>query len=349
MVRGRSAWLVGLIAGALGAASACSLTVSTDGLTGGGADATGGSDTGGESGSETGSDATIGSDAVPLPDVQIIDAPTGACACLATPPGWIGPVAVWDGPGAPPTCGVDYPTTRLDAFADPTAPSATCGCTCGPATASGVCPTSFSVKIFSTNDCSGAACDTVTVGGACASVQANCNFAKSMLAQPPAPAASCVPQPTKTVLPVAWARSGRACEVAVPPTRGACGEGEACVPLPRAPMEPRPCVISPGDVACPVGGYAVRRVYYGAATDARDCTACTCGASPTACVGTITTQCNGPPGGIPIPTACARLNDPPSIQLTGALSFDAGACPPTSSTPTGAVTPTQPTTICCAP
>jgi hypothetical protein len=335
MMRCRVAWLVALFAGASAAATACSLTVSTDGLTGGDPDAAGGD----------------GSASDALPDVHIFDSPTGACACLTTPAGWVGPLALWDEPTTAPTCGSDYPRAVLDGFSAPIAPPATCGCACdAPVVASGgACPSSFQVQIFDNVTCTGTACDTVTVtSGAvtCTSIQTRCSFGYGMLAQPAAPAASCTSRPSKAVAPLAWSRVARACEIAVPPTQGACGSGAVCVPLPHAPMAPRPCVMTSGDVACPAGGYAVRHVYYGSATDSRDCTACACGPSPTSCAGTIS-ECPG--ASIPIPAACAKLTDPTGLKLNGSVALDAGACPSSGSQPTGALTPTQPTTVCCVP
>lgn len=329
-------------------ASACSFLVSTNGLVGA-SDADGG-DAGADA--FVGGDGSVASDAsgdvAALPDVQIVDSAAGPCACLPTPAGWTGPLAVWTGATAPPSCPTDYPSPRLDALADLDFGPATCDCSCGPPTPDGPCPSSFPVQIYGTNQCGATACDTVTVTGSCAGVQSNCTFANGMQAKPTPPTASCTPSADVRVVPAEWKSKTRTCEIERPPEQGACAADEKCVPLPHAPMEPRPCITMAGDVACPPGSYAVRRVFYTSANDTRGCTACTCGAASTSCSGSIT-ECSGSSSPIALPTDCSKLNDPSGIKLTGPLVLDAGTCTPSAVQPTGDVAPQGATTVCCAP
>lgn len=323
---------VALVAGS----SACSLLYSVDGLSGGGdADA-----------AATACDANC-SDAASAPDVQIVQLPNGgSCACVsAPPPDWQGPAALATGAGTAPSCGGSYTAEVLQAFADPDAPAAQCGCTC--MTGAVTCASTFPVNIYGSSTCGGSKCDTVTLSvGACVSVSLNCNFANGV-GPAPTPQGTCTPKPTSTVPAAGWKRTTRACVSPAPPRQETCGSGEVCVPLPAAPLEPRPCIIHSGDVACPGGLYSVKRVVYGDAKDDRACSTCTCGDLTGSCPAMIRKECGG---SNPLTvTTCGSINDPTNIMLVAAPQPTGASCPPVGGTPTGSMTPTSPTTLCCVP
>ena len=248
-----------------------------------------------------------------------------------------------------PSCAGAYTADVLQAFSDPDAPDAQCGCTCAPGGAT--CPSTFPVNIYGSPTCCGAKCDTVTVSvGACVNVQMNCTFANGV-GPAPSPQGTCTPQPTSAPVPKAgWKHATRACLPPAPPRQETCGGGELCVPLPGAPLEPRPCIFRAGDMACPAGLYSVKRVVYGDAKDDRTCSTCTCGNMTGSCPATIRKDCS--PGGVGATvnvTTCGAIGDPPSIMLVSVPLPTGVSCPPIGGTPTGSVTPTSPTTLCCVP
>jgi hypothetical protein len=335
MARGRSSALlaVALVAGS----SACSLLYSVDGLS---------VDSDAAAPAPSACDAGC-SDAVSAPDVQVVQLPGGgSCACVdAPPPDWQGPAALASGAGTAPSCAGSYTVDVLQAFADPDAPAAQCGCTCKAGSAT--CPSTFPINIYGSSTCGGTKCDTVTLSvGACVNVQANCTFANGV-GPAPAPQGDCTAQPTATVPKAGWKRATRACLLPAPPRPEACGAGALCVPLPGAPLEPRPCIFRTGDVACPGGVYSVKRVVYGDAKDDRACSTCTCGDLTGSCPAMIRKECaSSTPLNV---TTCGSIGDPTNIMLVSAPQPTGASCPPTGGTPTGSMTPTSPTTFCCVP
>src|SRR5512140_3675278 len=321
--------------GAVAVTAACSLLVGVDGLSGG---------AGAKDAEAGGADAS--------PDVRIVQGADGsACACVAPPPpGWIGPVALWEGAGSPPACPSDYSAQILDGHAAPNAPPAQCTCTCGAPT--GVtCPAPVTANVFSSSNCGGQRCDAVTLAvGSCVNVQAgNCLNANGIEIATAPQGGSCTPQSTSTVPPLSWGAAARACEGQKPAEQGACSANEVCATLPPAPMGPRPCVLAQGDVACPGGPFQVKHLYFGGANDTRACPACACAApSGGACAATLEVKC-GSNMVVPLTPTCAVLGDPLNILLKTAAVPDGGACTPSAAAPTGALTPTQPTTVCCIP
>ena len=296
-----------------------------------------------------GAGCTGPSDAQSAPDVQIVQLPTGkSCACLdAPPPDWRGPAALASGAGVAPPCGGDYATDVLQAFAEPDAPAAQCGCTCA---ASGVtCPSTFPLNVYGSSTCGGTKCATVTMSvGTCVDLLAtNCNVSNGV-GPAPAPQGTCTPQPTSTIPKRGWKQATRACLLPAPPRQETCEAGELCVPLPTVPLEARPCIFRAGDLACPAGLYSVRRVVYGDATDDRACSTCTCGSATGTCTAVIRPDCGNNLTPVNV-TTCGAINDPSKIMLVSAPLPSAVTCPASGGSPTGAVTPTSPTTLCCVP
>jgi hypothetical protein len=281
-------------------------------------------------------------------DLELLDGPLGACVCLnPVPPGWQGPVSLWVGSGAPPSCGGAYSSAVLDGFANPNAPPAQCGCTCS-APAGATCPSSFSATLYGDNGC-GMQCDTVTLAvGQCTNVQMNCFSVFGIKASPPAQGASCAAQPTKTVPTWSWTTTARACETGQPPLQSGCPAPQVCVPLPGAPMTPRPCIINTGDLACPAGAYSDKHVFYASVSDDRDCTACQCGGPTGITCPASVNNCGG--SSFSVSAACTQLNDPNGVELASPpVPSAGGSCAASGGQPSGGVTPTTPTTVCCVP
>src|SRR5258708_29297322 len=68
-------------------------------------------------------------------DVSPLDAPScgmGRVCLPAPPPGWTGPVELYDGVGPAPPCAAPFPTDVVTANRSLNAPPAMCSCACGP-------------------------------------------------------------------------------------------------------------------------------------------------------------------------------------------------------------------------
>jgi hypothetical protein len=117
-----------------------------------------------------------------------------------------------------------------------------------------------------------------------------------------------------------------------------------------SPYELATYCIATSDVApCPAS-YPSARTYYAYATDTRACTPCTCGApSGVNCAGSVTVSdepgCTHTPAMEPVPSTCINPLAESAIFSGGTPS--GGSCEPDGGQPTGAYTPSTPTTICC--
>lgn len=275
-------------------------------------------------------------------------APGCACADRAPSP-WQGPVALWEGTGAPPSCPGAYGADVLDAFADPVAPPASCTCACDPP-AGASCASSWSATLYDDHACTTPCGATTLTLGACADVQGTCANVYGLSATAQATGGACAPRATTQRPGWSWSRAARACAPTELAGTNACGAGQICAPAPAAPLEPTLCIVAAGDLACPAGAYSVRRVYYGDAADGRGCAPCTCGApSGVTCTATAQQGCGQTGPSIPLPTPCVSLEDPGSVELTASATPTGGSCSPSGGEPTGALTPTAPTTVCCTP
>jgi hypothetical protein len=276
----------------------------------------------------------------------------GSCtSCVPAPPvGWTGPVATWEGAEGAPPCSGDYSASVLDAFEGLVAADAQCTCSCG-SLMGAICPSSFTATVFSDQGCN-TACDSVLLSaGACVDVHGVCANVHGIGASPQAQGGSCAPPQASAVVPKpAWGLLARACESVVAPVQNGCGAGQVCAPAPAAPMQPRLCVFMAGDVACPAGGYSVKRTVYAGLHDTRACSPCSCDA-PTGvpCTATLQEGC-GQTGPVNhLPTACGGLSDPGSVMLLATLVASGGSCSPAGGVPAGSATPSSPTTVCCMP
>jgi hypothetical protein len=279
------------------------------------------------------------------------DAPAGdaACTCVEQPPAsWQGPAAVWEGSGAPPECTGPYGQRVLDAFSDAAAAPATCTCACA-APAGATCSTSVPATVFSDHTCT-TPCDTVVLtAGTCPDVQGTCVNVFGIAGAVQATGGACAPQATKQVPGWSWSGAMRACEPASP-VAPACAAGQVCLPTPPPPMNPRPCIFASGDVPCPTGTYSVRHVFFGTASDSRGCTACSCSpATGVTCPATVQQGCGQTGPTFALPTTCASVDDPGSVELTSVAAPTGGSCTPSGGQPTGSLVPAEPTTVCCMP
>ena len=369
-----SATLVGLL-------SACPLIAGIDysysagsGRTDGGAmpdvtrpDVTATHDTGADAGSRdagTGRDTgasqeaapfDAGFDALPVPDVLIVDAsmcPTDGSTCVPiAPSGWFGPVivSIKSSGGTTPiplACSAPYGTEVLRAFQAPVGGSAVCGCSCG------ALGCSVHVDTFTGSGCSGP-CGSVDLDAGCAPTGCTDPLAAIATAKVGCPAI-----PSVTVPALAWSEAVNGCQPAI--ETGGCGAAERCLPTPLPGFSSKLCIFQYGTAACPMDGYNQGETFYASANDTRGCTACTCSPTDqTACsgladvVGFWTGATCGADAAttVRIGGGCETVTLPASNQVVGLASPlplpDGSTCDPSTSAATGSVNSSHPVTLCC--
>ncbi|HEY8090055.1 MAG TPA: hypothetical protein VIF09_19470 [Polyangiaceae bacterium] len=281
----------------------------------------------------------------------------GACfACVdPVPPGWSGPVALFESTGTPPVaapgCSGAYPTAAYQGSASPAFAPGACACTCSVAAAPGCTGTVEST--FTTGACGSPSClDAAAPGGTCLHATACPPFGSlyvSLGGLAPA-GGTCVSHPDPLPSPT-WSASGQACALSAATTGGSCEAGQTCAPSPPDGFDRALCIFSSGDVACPGPPFVVQHLFYADFDDQRDC-GCSCGTPEGGvCNATVHVFDSGacaPPGTTVAVTdpACTYLgptNAPVAVDFTS----QGATCAPVSGQITGAVTGTSPTTVCC--
>ena len=266
--------------------------------------------------------------------------------------GWTGPVAYRQGKGAPPSCPGSYPTKVADGKVGLNAGKATCKCSCDPAT--GISCTG-TAKLYDVAE--GAFGCIAIPGGATAwqGTSSSCSKPTSstsgqvrLVAPAPSKAGTCAAKSAHAIPTPSWAEETRICNGANP-AAGSCASGQSCLPQPGAPYDL--CVYRPGDMACP-SAYPQKTVVYEDFKDTRTCSGCSCGSASSTCGGslqlasgcsgttllyTTVSGCGLPAGGINVSTShWASYKPDPK-----------GTCQESTSTLSGAATPTGATTVCC--
>lgn len=269
-------------------------------------------------------------------------------ACVAGPPnGFAGPIAVAVGASFA-ACGSGFPVASLGAYSSLAYAPASCTCPC----------------TVGNINCGGPVIESWS-GGSCGSMGSSNPFGNygtcidaSGLGQPSRKASigapsggSCDTTPSKSTQSATF-DFVRGCGGTF--AQRDCASGELCVPSAPVGFGAKLCVFAPGDVGC-AGPYTQKTLYDDAYSDNRGCSACTCGA-PTALTCTSTfhifddTTCTTQREAVTATSAgssqCFAMfsrfrADPP--VATGSCSQTGGGMP------TGAVTPTSVTTVCCLP
>lgn len=169
---------------------------------------------------------------------------------------------------------------------------------------------------------------------------------------------SCTANSQAPTLPaVTWTTEALACGDAAEPGTG-CTGGATCLPIPSGGFRSGMCIMQAGMASCPAQ-FPTSFTFFGSTTDGRSCTACACGSpSGGACtakveIGTDGEQMSCTPNitvtASSADTGCTDVANNVSLgarQGTSVTITTPGSCTP-SSTPTGTVTPTEPTTFCC--
>jgi hypothetical protein len=268
---------------------------------------------------------------------------------------WQGPVLLIESEAGAltPACSADagFPNASLAGFGGLSAPPAQCACSCVP---TGVtCSTNISVWTSGTN-CTLNQVLVDASDGVCVQIGAS-NHHDLITSGVVTDAGACTPNAQTTLPDASWGTLAVTCATPSSLVQSGCPTNQLCAPPPRAGQPtPKLCVVAAGTVPCPQADYTTQHVYYQDAGDTRGC-ACTCGpVTGYVCGETLSLYSNGGCGlggllwdGAP-PTTCipnAVGVTPGSAFLSGATG---GACAP-DATPTGTVTGTEATTVCCQP
>ena len=300
-----------------------------------------------------------------------IDCADPACSsftCVAqVPAGWTGPALLWLGgsTATAPACPTGY-QTALDGHEGPTGGDDGCTCVCG---AGGqVCSATGSFHNDMTCSASTCVAGTVSSASGCTNVAANTcgiqgSFEIGAGAVPAPTGGTCTPQTTTTPGPApGWTTTARVCAWAgANDTPGGCSPTtDRCVggsPGAGAGFAATLCVFESGAVACPAAYPNNQNVVFSGESDTRTCAGCACTTgAPTggSCAGTVTlfggANCTGSTGSYTLGTACVTYAVPPQdpASLQAAFTVTPGSCTVgTQPSPTGTVTGTGPTTVCC--
>lgn len=155
-----------------------------------------------------------------------------------------------------------------------------------------------------------------------------------------------------TIAPPTWAKEILGCkEPSSALQQVDCSADQVCAPKPGPPFEAKLCILQAGDVACPPPPYLNRRLVYTGTADTRGCAPCTCTVPSQPCTGGIvytgpSSTCP-PSGGTTAFGACFSQGNFAGPRWLVAATPPAVTCIAAGGTPTGALTPTTPVTVCC--
>jgi hypothetical protein len=279
-------------------------------------------------------------------DADAACAPTGYDCEVDPPPGWSGPIAIYEGaPGTVPSCPAEYPSVVAAGGSGLSAPSATCSaCTCGaPAVTCSAAP----LEIYQGSNCPSPPTQTLMLaGGACTPVSGMTYHCVQLA--PQASVGTCTPAGGVPDLPPpVWATSGIACGSQATPL--SCAGGTWCTPAPPAPFEARSCVWASGAQTCPAA-FPQQHVWE-TDDDERSCTPCACGApGPATCAVTTALYsdpaCGSHVADITMVGTCVHESGIGSVQATTSPS-GSPTCAAGGGQPTGSVVTTPAVTVCC--
>lgn len=353
------AWLLVVALVIAGCADIVGANFDDRGLRPGGTGADGGGAAGGSSGNGAGGVGGVGGSGGSGAGTTSAGGGEG-CLCVDVPDPWQGPVALWfgDDQDTPPTCSDLHPDLGpvIDGRAGLSASPASCqSCSCD---ASAVSCGPVSVSLYAannscnpSNECFSGSIPADTCVEVCGVGAINSLIYTGF----PSDSGSCTPVPetqTPSLPPVTWVNAARVCagggEV------GDCTGSEVCLPHPgNGPGIQRPCVYQHLDgLTCP-SGFGDKHVIHSGDSDTRGCSECDCfGATcgPFALQFTIGDATCGGQTATPTaaPNQCVVLADIQGGQ-NGIMYHETPSCMFSGGAPTGGVTATNPTTLCCAP
>ena len=309
----------------------------------------------------TSGDPTLTDGGADSSETSTQDVCTESQTCIPDPPDdWMGPILLLE--GAPPIdqgCPTEAPTPVLSVFSDLQATPASCECECGSATGTTCAP--IELEHYGTDtECSGAPTSEYAVpnSGTCISPLDYPTGHYWNAPNPGVTGGECAPSTNVSLPSVTWASQSQICGD-LQTSRNSCGGSEQCIDYDND-GEGRICISRDGEHECPETGFSEQMTRFGSFSDTRNCTECTCGAPSGLCDGTVflwsAPGCADNGAGfisvsLEIGGGCEGGN--PIFDVESAHASLSGAndasCTPSSSPPTGTVTPTEPRTFCCIP
>jgi hypothetical protein len=242
-----------------------------------------------------------------------------------------------------------------------TADAFTCpGCSCG-AISGGACATSASVTYTRGASSCAPGCPKAVdtpVDGTCANVPVVCSSPATTnpngITVPPVPITQGNCEPDSVVPPVLPTPDVSDLQTLCTPAVFAanCGAGQVCFENPPAGAVPRYCVASETAGPCPIEYPHERATIYTGVSDTRGCTECGCDLSGLSCEVSVTNyMAEGCPAGTgftsPITAGqCTGMSNWESIQLQASVPATM-QCNPVGGQPTGELSLTNETKICC--
>lgn len=310
----------------------------------------------------------------------LVDCADPECAAKAqcampAPPGWIGPLALYEGKNPPEDCPEAFPLHLFSGGTEALAEPAECSeCSCG-VPYGGTCGAATQLMQNRGLACTGGGATLTRDGTACFvhNKQADCGgepcASVEMRASrgaysvfPGAPPDSigfrCTPSEQEVTLPEpTWEVSAFACTTP-PLSIGGCSYGSVCTPKPAAPFKSRLCIANMGgDVDCPQGDYPEKIVFNKTITDTRFCNDCSCGDPKGVCTLNWAirqhdpyVQCQHPIIESGTGELCLSTSNWPArvhIELTSGAPTGGGSCTPRGGQPYGGVKAEEPVTFCC--
>ena len=284
----------------------------------------------------------------------LVDCADPACmsqgySCVpSVPAGWS--FASTDLAARPPCPTGSGPATPI--VVDPVDAPATCPCTCAPTLNPSCVSGTLEGSYGNTSSCSNGPDPYSANDGSCVNMNLALLAFVGTPALPPTGPSTCGPT-VSPMVPAAGGTQGELCSVSGPFGAG-CGAGDICALAGEAPFNA--CLTQSGASSCPAG-YPVSHAAGSSLTDTRGCGACGCGAPTVTCTdaswtfypsvgcqggGTVALTCDG---------KCDASNASPSAVFQSykySASPDVVCGVPTQpAAPTGSLTLSDPSTVCC--
>ena len=221
----------------------------------------------------------------------------------------------------------------------------------------------LSIELYNGTGCSGQCGNTTlpyNANGFC--VSTGCvSGASAIVSQATGQNAACAANPTTNIPMAQWGEVGRVC--APSSVGGGCSGSQVCVPVsPGNGFLAKACIVQNGPGPCPSGSsYSVQHTFYASIDDTRGCSpACACAdAQNVTCTGGSVSvytmygqMCGGTATDIPTDGQCHDFSIPGNVYAMATSPATpvagTGSCAPTTPQPSGTVTGSSPTTVCCA-
>lgn len=288
-------------------------------------------------------------------DVDCADTECGSRSCeRLAGDGFQGPIALRRSQDGMPDCEAPWESPVFEAGESPQAAAASCEeCACEPA--EGSCAAFVDFGTGTEAACGGTTC-TTSVNQSCVEIMPPCIAGAStayLATKLPSAAGGCKPSAATPSKPeVTWARRVIGC-AAAPPVRGGCSASEVCLPEPTAgdAGDVMLCVWREGEHDCPSSRYTERQVYHRALNDTRGCSACTCSGSSCSYGWSVfnagDTSCATPIVRLTSADQCVQVNPSADRLRVGATITGDGACTAGGGQSEGAVSGTDPVSVCC--